>query len=135
MVAKLNKVIKIGLDSNDSLEGGLDQSNTKFNTDDILNGDSNIYENRNASDEFVLSTETTSILPQKPNRFFPGNATFDSDIKAIVGTNDANHFINNVGSNKNFAKLNGQDPIYYILNVYKSLDSTSALIDPLNPNA
>ena len=135
MVAKLNKVFKIGLDSDDSLSGGLDQSNTKLNTDDLANGDSAIYENQNELDMFVLPTETSTILPQKPNRFFPGNATFDSDIKKVVGTNDANHFINSVGSNKNFAKLNNQDPLYYSLNVYKSLDSASALIDPLNPNA
>lgn len=135
MVAKLNKVIKIGLDSDDSLSGGLDQSNTKLNTDDLANGDSAIYENQNELDMFVLPTETSTLLPQKPNRFFPGNATFDSDIKKIVGTNDANHFINSIGSNKNFAKLNNQDPLYYNLNVYKSLDSASALIDPLNPNA
>lgn len=135
MVAKLNKVIKIGLDSDDSLSGGLDQSNTKLNTDDLVNGDSAIYENQNELDMFVLPTETSTLLPQKPNRFFPGNATFDSDIKKIVGTNDANHFINSIGSNKNFAKLNNQDPLYYNLNVYKSLDSASALIDPLNPNA
>lgn len=135
MVAKLNKVIKIGLDSDDSLSGGLDQSNTKFNTDDLANGDSAIYENQNELDMFVLPTETSTLLPQKPNRFFPGNATFDSDIKKIVGTNDANHFINNVGSGKNFAKLNNQSPTYYNLNVYKSLDSASSLIDPLNPNA
>ena len=135
MVAKLNKVIKIGLDSDDSLSGGLDQSNTKLNTDDLANGDSAIYENQNELDMFVLPTETSTLLPQKPNRFFPGNSTFDSDIKKIVGTNDANHFINSVGSGKNFAKLNNQDPLYYNLNVYKSLDSASALIDPLNPNA
>ena len=135
MVAKLNKVIKIGLDSDDSLSGGLDQSNTKLNTDDLANGDSAIYENQNELDMFVLPTETSTLLPQKPNRFFPGNATFDSDIKKVVGTNDANHFINSVGSNKNFAKLNNQEPLYYSLNVYKSLDSASTLIDPLNPNA
>jgi len=135
MVAKLNKIINIGLDSDDSLSGGLDQSNTKLNTDDLVNGDSVIYENQNELDMFVLPTETSTVLPQKPNRFFPGNATFDSDIKKIVGTNDANHFINSVGSNKNFAKLNNQDPLYYTLNVYKSLDSASTLIDPLNPNA
>lgn len=135
MVAKLNKIINIGLDSDDSLSGGLDQSNTKLNTDDLVNGDSVIYENQNELDMFVLPTETSTLLPQKPNRFFPGNATFDSDIKKIVGTNDANHFINSVGSNKNFAKLNNQDPLYYTLNVYKSLDSASTLIDPLNPNA
>tara|TARA_R100000353_G_scaffold26010_4_gene22161 strand:- start:6158 stop:6547 length:390 start_codon:yes stop_codon:yes gene_type:complete len=129
MVAKLNKVIKIGLDSNDSLEGGLDQSNTKINTDDIVNGDSAKYEG-GADLDFGLTT-----LAQFPNRFFPGNATFDSDIKKIVGTNDANHFINSVGSAKNFKKLNNQDNNYYTLNVYKSLDSASALIDPLNPNA
>jgi len=135
MVAKLNKIINIGLDSDDSLRGGLDQSNTKLNTDDLVNGDSVIYENQNELDMFVLPTETSTLLPQKPNRFFPGNATFDSDIKKIVGTNDANHFINSVGSNKNFAKLNNQAPLYYSLNVYKSLDSASTLIDPLNPNA
>ena len=103
MVAKLNKIINIGLDSDDSLRGGLDQSNTKLNTDDLVNGDSVIYENQNELDMFVLPTETSTVLPQKPNRFFPGNATFDSDIKKIVGTNDANHFINSVGSNKNFS--------------------------------
>jgi len=133
MVAKLNKVIKIGLDSDDSLSGGLDQSNTKFNTDDLANGDSAIYENQNELDMFVLPTETSTLLPQKPNRFFPGNATFDSDIKKIVGTNDANHFINNVGTVKKYANL-GTNPItYYTFNVYNSLDSGAGLIDPLNP--
>ncbi len=133
MASKLKKIINIGLDSDDSLSGGLDQSNTKLNTDDIINGSSLRYEGGVESD-FGLLTDFSRAAPQFPNRFFPSDAGFDSDILTVVRT-DANTFINNVGSKKTFATLGGLTPVELGINVFKSLDSSSSLIDPLNPNA
>ena len=128
------KIIKIGLDSNDSLSGGLDTSNTKLNTDDITDGSITRYEGGVDSTFGVVGDfDENTALPQFPNKFFPLNSSFDSDIKGVVGVTDGGVFINNVGTKKNYANL-GPNPIsYYTFNVYNSLDSGAGLIDPLNP--
>lgn len=128
------KIIKIGLDSNDSLSGGLDTSNTKFNTDNLIDGNITRYE-RGVDSTFgvVGDFDENTALPQFPNRFFPLDSSFDSDIKGVIGESDAELFINNVGTAKKYAKL-GTNPIsYYTFNVYNSLDSGAGLINPLNP--
>lgn len=136
MVAKLNKVIRIGIDSDDSLSGGSDPFNNKFNTDDLVDGNPLRYEGGVESD-FGLLSDFSRSTPQFPNRFFPSTALLDSDIYSTVygPSGDANHYINNVGTGKNYLRLDNKISSYYTLNVYKSLDSASSLIDPLNPNA
>ncbi len=127
-------IINIGLDSNDSFSGGLDQSNTKINTDDIINGSPLRYEGGVESDFGIVGDfDENTALPQFPNKFFPLNSSFDSDIKSVVGETDAELYINNVGTKRNYARL-GPNPIsYHIFNVFNSLDSGAGLIDPLNP--
>lgn len=136
MVAKLNKVIRVGIDSDDNLIGGSDPLNNKFNTDDLTDGNPLRYEGGVESD-FGLLSDFSRSTPQFPNKFLPNNVLFDSDINSVVSgpSNDANHYINNVGTGKDYLRLNNKISSYYILNVYKSLDSGSSLIDPLNPNA
>ena len=84
--------------------------------------------------DFGLLSDFSRAAPQFPNRFFPSDAGFDSDILTVIRT-DANTFINNVGSKKTFGTLGGLTPVELGINVFKSLDSSSSLIDPLNPNA
>jgi hypothetical protein len=157
MVAKAQKIINLGLDSDDSLSGGSGVTNlsTVFNTDRLVNGSTLRYEaglntefgrGSDYLDELSgFHSENPLSISQFPNRFFPdsgtGVGTIDSDIRAVVAPSynrvtktggDADDFINNI-TNKKMATLNQQPPSYYQLNVYRSVDSSTALIDPLNP--
>ena len=157
MVAKAQKIINLNLDSDDSLSGGSGVTNlsTVFNTDRLVNGSTLRYEagvntefgrGSDYLDELAgFHSENPLGIAQFPNRFFPdsgtGVGTIDSDIRAVVAPSynrvtktggDADDFINNI-TNKKMATLNQQPPSYYQLNVYRSVDSGTALIDPLNP--
>lgn len=157
MVAKAQKIVNLILDSDDSLSGGSGVTNlsTVFNTDRLVNGSTLRYEagvntefgrGSDYLDELAgFHSENPLSIAQFPNRFFPdsgtGVGTIDSDIRAVVAPSynrvtktggDADDFINNI-TYKKIATLNQQPPSYYQLNVYTSVDSGTALIDPLNP--